>query len=69
MLVVFLQLLPMIVIYALMIVPYWKLFRRQGRAGWWSLLGFVPLVGIIALPRVLLALRNKPDPALGEVFR
>jgi hypothetical protein len=63
------QFVPLIVIYGLMIVPYWKLFRRQGRAGWWALLGFGPLLGIIALPWLLLALRGKSDPRIGEVFR
>jgi hypothetical protein len=39
----------LIVFAALLVVPYWKLWRRTGHSGLWALLMLVPLVNLISL--------------------
>ena len=38
-----------IVILAVIIVPYWQIWKRTGHSGWLSLLMIVPLANIISL--------------------
>ncbi|PSJ40666.1 hypothetical protein C7I55_10140 [Sphingomonas deserti] len=53
------------------VIPFWKLFRRAGRSGWWALAGFAFPFGWFILPWLLLGLsRKRPTTPqdLGEVF-
>lgn len=34
---------------ALVVVPFWRIFTKAGYAGWFSLLMLVPVVNIVAL--------------------
>jgi len=38
-----------LVIAALLVIPYWKLWQRTGHSGWWALLMLVPLANLISL--------------------
>ena len=39
----------LILILALMVIPYWKIWRRTGHSGWWGLLLLVPLANLNSL--------------------
>lgn len=39
----------MLLIGALVVIPYWKLWQRTGHSGAWGLLMLVPLVNLISL--------------------
>jgi hypothetical protein len=39
----------MFIILLIFIVPFWRIVKRTGHSGWWSLLVFVPLINFIAL--------------------
>ena len=39
----------MLLLGALLIIPFWQLFSKAGYSGWWSFLMIVPLVNVIAL--------------------
>ncbi|MFO1106820.1 MAG: hypothetical protein U1E34_12020 [Amaricoccus sp.] len=41
--------IPVLVILAVLIVPYWKLWSRTGHSGAWALLMLVPLANVISL--------------------
>ena len=45
----FMAFIPLLVILALVVVPYWKIWQRTGHSGWWGLLMLVPLANIISL--------------------
>lgn len=53
------QFVPLAVLSVLAVLPFYKLFRRAGRSGWWALLGFVPIIGLFILPWMLLAMQPK----------
>ena len=38
-----------LVVLALLVVPYWKLWSRTGHSGAWALLMLVPLANIVSL--------------------
>jgi hypothetical protein len=38
-----------LILLALVVVPYWKLWSRTGHSGAWALLMLVPLVNLISL--------------------
>ena len=38
-----------IVILALVIIPFWQIWKRTGHSGWLSLLMIIPLANIISL--------------------
>lgn len=42
-------LIPLLIVLALLIVPYWKLWSRTGHSGAWSLLMVVPVVNLISV--------------------
>ncbi|MFT3972704.1 MAG: hypothetical protein QM699_04430 [Amaricoccus sp.] len=42
-------LIPLLIVLALLIVPYWKLWSRTGHSGAWALLMLVPLANLISL--------------------
>ena len=39
----------LVVILALMVIPYWKIWQRTGHSGWWGLLMLIPLANLISL--------------------
>lgn len=41
--------IPILVILALAVIPYWKIWQRTGHSGAWALLMIVPIVNIISL--------------------
>ncbi len=41
--------IPLLILLALVVVPYWKLWSRTGHSGAWGLLMLVPLANIISL--------------------
>ena len=51
----------MLLLGALLIIPFWQLFSKAGYSGWWSLLMIVPVVNVIAL--YVLAFSNWPSLA------
>jgi hypothetical protein len=48
----------MLLLGALLIIPFWRLFSKAGYSGWWSFLMIVPVVNVIAL--YVLAFSNGP---------
>ncbi|MBP7000649.1 hypothetical protein [Amaricoccus sp.] len=42
-------LVPVLVILALAVIPYWKIWRRTGHSGAWSLLMIIPVANLISL--------------------
>jgi hypothetical protein len=48
----------MLLLGALLVIPFWQLFSKPGYSGWWSLLMIVPVVDVIAL--YVLAFSNWP---------
>jgi phosphoglycerol transferase MdoB-like AlkP superfamily enzyme len=40
---------PILVILALAVIPYWKIWSRTGHSGAWSLLMLVPIANLISL--------------------
>jgi hypothetical protein len=48
----------MLLLGALLIIPFWQLFSKAGYSGWWSFLMIVPVVNVIAL--YVLAFSNGP---------
>ncbi len=40
---------PILIILALAVIPYWKIWQRTGHSGAWSLLMIVPLANLISL--------------------
>jgi hypothetical protein len=43
------QLLPLLILWALIIPPLWKITKRAGFSPWLSLLMLVPVVNLVAL--------------------
>ena len=41
--------IPLLIILALVVVPYWKIWSRTGHSGAWGLLMLIPLANIISL--------------------
>ena len=41
--------IPLLILLAVLVVPYWKLWSRTGHSGAWALLMLVPLANIISL--------------------
>lgn len=41
--------IPLLVILALAVIPYWKIWSRTGHSGAWALLMLVPVVNLISL--------------------
>lgn len=41
--------IPLLILLALVVVPYWKIWRRTGHSGAWGLLMLIPLANIISL--------------------
>lgn len=41
--------IPVLIILALAVIPYWKIWSRTGHSGAWSLLMLVPLANLISL--------------------
>ena len=56
---------PVLILLALLVVPYWKIWQRTGHSGAWGLLMLVPLANLISL----WVLAFKRWPALGETDR
>jgi hypothetical protein len=61
----FWDVVPILIILALVVIPYWKLWQRTGHSGAWGLLMLVPLANVISL----WVLAFKRWPALGEEDR
>jgi hypothetical protein len=38
-----------IILGAIAVIPFFQIFRRTGRSGWWALLMFIPIVNIVVL--------------------
>ena len=41
--------IPLLIILALAVIPFWKIWARTGHSGAWSLLMLVPLANLISL--------------------
>ena len=41
--------IPILIILALAVIPYWKIWSRTGHSGAWSLLMLVPIANLISL--------------------
>ena len=41
--------IPILIILALAVIPYWKIWSRTGHSGAWALLMLVPLANLISL--------------------
>jgi hypothetical protein len=41
--------IPILIILALAVIPYWKNWQRTGHSGAWSLLMLVPLANLVSL--------------------
>jgi hypothetical protein len=41
--------IPVLIILALIVIPYWKIWSRSGHSGGWALLMLVPVVNVISL--------------------
>ena len=54
-----LDLVNEIIIAVVLVVPTWRIFRRAGFSGIWSLLLFIPFVGL-TIAMLLLAFREWP---------
>jgi hypothetical protein len=42
-------LVMLLIILSIALVPSWRIVKRTGHSGWWSLLVFIPLVNFVAL--------------------
>jgi hypothetical protein len=42
-------LVPLLILLAVLVVPYWKLWSRTGHSGVWALMMLIPLANIISL--------------------
>jgi uncharacterized membrane protein YhaH (DUF805 family) len=42
-------LVMLFIILAIFLVPAWRILKRTGHSGWWSVLVFVPLVNILGV--------------------
>jgi hypothetical protein len=42
-------LIPLLIVLALLVIPYWKIWQRTGHSGAWALLMLVPLANLISL--------------------
>ena len=49
-----------VILLALLVIPYWKLWERTGHSGFWGLLMIIPFVNIVSL----WVLAFKPWPAV-----
>jgi hypothetical protein len=56
----FASFLPIVILWALVLIPIWRIVKRAGFNPWWSLTTLVPLVNIILLWRF----SSLPWPAL-----
>ena len=41
--------IPILIILALAVIPYWKIWSRTGHSGAWALLMLVPIANLISL--------------------
>ncbi|PSJ40758.1 DUF5684 domain-containing protein [Allosphingosinicella deserti] len=62
------QLAPSLILSSIVFAPFYILFRRAGRSGWWALLGFLPLVGLLVVPWMLV-LMSRGKAQVQDVFR
>jgi hypothetical protein len=37
-----------LILLSIALVPTWRIVKRTGHSGWWSLLAFIPLVNFVA---------------------
>lgn len=54
---------------ALTVWPFWRIYRRAGLPGWWSLSALIPFIGLVAVIAIIgharwpnLPARTKPLP-------
>jgi hypothetical protein len=40
-------LVMMLILMAFFLVPSWRILKRTGHSGWWSLMVFIPLVNLV----------------------
>jgi hypothetical protein len=52
--------IPILILLALVVIPYWKIWERTGHSGFWGLLMIIPFVNIVSL----WVLAFKPWPAV-----
>jgi hypothetical protein len=52
--------IPVLILLALVVIPYWKIWERTGHSGFWGLLMIIPFVNIVSL----WVLAFKPWPAV-----
>jgi hypothetical protein len=56
--------IPILIILALAVIPYWKIWSRTGHSGAWSLLMILPVANLISL--WVLAFKRWPAVDDGE---
>ena len=42
-------LVMLVITLAIVIYPFWRIVKRTGHSGWWSLLVFIPFVNLCSL--------------------
>lgn len=62
-----LQILIILIVVAVQIVPFWKIFPRAGWSPWLSLLMVVPLLNLVML--YILAFKAWPNDNVSGTFR
>jgi uncharacterized membrane protein YhaH (DUF805 family) len=50
---------------ALLVLPFWKLCERTGFSGWFSLVIFVPFIGLLGLAYII-AFSHWTDPSTSK---
>ncbi|QAY78280.1 hypothetical protein [Sphingosinicella sp. BN140058] len=62
------QIAPSLILSSIVFAPFYILFKRAGRSGWWALVSFIPLLGLVGVPWMLVLIGRKSPPVV-EVFR
>ncbi len=42
-------LVMMLILLSIVFIPFWRIVRRTGHSGWWSLLAFIPFANFVGL--------------------
>ena len=45
----FVGLVFVIIVLAITVIPFFRIFQRTGRSGWWALLMVIPLINLVVL--------------------
>jgi hypothetical protein len=63
------QFLPMLLWYALLVFPTYKIMRRVGKSRWWVIVLLIPIFGFVIVQWIVAFSRWKPGtPQIAAVF-